>query len=71
MSDAVDEDGALFGPMEMEGSMRNNAPFSSGEDSMLSSFMSSLSLHTPSLGTSEVIRGVGGVFGPRGPMRLN
>jgi hypothetical protein len=66
-----DEDAGFFGPVELDDSMRNNARFSSGDQSMLSSFMPSLSPRPPSVGTSDVIRGVGGVFGPRGPMRLN
>jgi hypothetical protein len=65
-SDAMEDDSGAFGPMEVDGSMRNRAPFSNGERSMLSSFMSSLSLHTPSAGKSDIVLGVGGVFGPRG-----
>lgn len=65
-SDATDDDPALFGPIEVEGSMHNNAPVSSAEQSMLSSFISSLSPRTPSVGVSDVIRGVGGISGPRG-----
>ena len=68
-SDAMAEDTGLFGPMEVDGSMRNHAPLGSGEQSMLSSFMSSLSLHTPSVGLSDVVRGTGDVFGPRGDPR--
>ena len=62
--DAVNEDCALFGPMEVDGSMRNNVPFNAGERPTLSSFISSLSLHTPSVGMSDAVRGVGGVFEP-------
>lgn len=64
---AGEDDAAPFGPMELDGSMQNDAPpFDNGEPSPLSSFMSSLSLHSPSVGTSDVVRGAGGIFGPRG-----
>jgi hypothetical protein len=65
-SDAMDEDTGFFGPVELDDSMRNNAPFSSGAQSMLSSFTSSFSQRTPSIGMSDIIRGAGGMFGPRG-----
>lgn len=64
---AGEDDTGAFGPMELDGSMQNDAPpFDNGEPSPLSSFMASLSLHTPSMGTSDVVRGAGGIFGPRG-----
>jgi hypothetical protein len=65
-SDAVEDDSGPFGPMEIDGSMRNKATLDSGEQSMLSSFMSSLSPHTPSVGMSDAVRGAGGAFGSRG-----
>ena len=65
-SDAMDEDAGFFGPVELDDSMRNNAPFSSGAQSMLSSFTSSFSQRIPSVGMSDIVRGVGGMFEPRG-----
>lgn len=68
-SDASQDEPGFFGPIEVEGSMRNNTPVSSAEQSMLSSFMSSISPRTPrtpSVDMSEVICGVGGFSGPRG-----
>jgi hypothetical protein len=65
-SDAMDEDAGFFGPAELEGSMQNNAPLSSGAQSTLSSFTSSLSQRTSSVGMSDIIRGSGGLFEPRG-----
>jgi hypothetical protein len=65
-SDAMDEDAGFFGPAELDDSMRNNAPFSSGAQSMLSSFTSSFSQRVPSVGMSDIVRGVGDMFGPRG-----
>ena len=65
-SDAMDEDGGIFGPVELDDSMRNNAPFSSGAQSMLSSFTSSFSQRVPSVGMSDLVRGAGRMFGPRG-----
>jgi hypothetical protein len=70
--DAVEDDSGPFGPMEMDGSMRNNATFDSDERSVLSSFVSSLSPHAPSVGLSDVIRGAGGGADPRHRyLRLN
>jgi hypothetical protein len=63
-SDAMDEDAGFFGPVELDDSMRNNAPFSSGAQSTLSSFTSSFSKHMPSVRTSDIVRGAGGMFGP-------
>jgi hypothetical protein len=65
-SDAMDEDAGFFGPVELDDSMRNNAPFSSGAQSMLSSFTSSFSQRISSVGMSDIVRGVGGMFEPRG-----
>jgi len=62
-SDAADEDSGLFGPPDMEDSMQNNVPLSSGDRSMLSSFMSSL--QTPSVGMSDVLRNAGARFPSR------
>jgi hypothetical protein len=64
-SDAMDEDAGFFGPVELDGSMQNNAPLSSGAQSTLSSFTSSLSQRTPSGGMSDIVRGSGGMFGPQ------
>ena len=63
-SEATDEDIGVFGPVELDDSMRNNAPFSSGAQSMLSSFTSSFSQRVPSVGMSDIVRGAGGMFGP-------
>ena len=65
-SDAMDEDAGFFGPAELGDSMRNNPPLSSGAQSMLSSFTSSFSQRTPSVGMSDIVRGAGGIFEPRG-----
>lgn len=65
-SDAMDEDAGFFGPVELDDFMRNNAPFSSGAQSMLSSFTSSFSQRIPSGGMSDIVRGAGGMFEPRG-----
>jgi hypothetical protein len=61
-SDAMDEDAGFFGPVELDGSMQNNAPLSSGAQSMLSSFTSSLSQRTPSIAISDIVRGAGGTL---------
>jgi hypothetical protein len=69
-SDALDDDTGVFGPVELDGSMQNNADLSSGAQSTLSSFTSSLSQRTPSLGMSDMVRGAGGMFGSRGAPTL-
>jgi hypothetical protein len=65
-SDAMDEDAGFFGPVELDGSMQNNAPLSSGAQSTLSGFTSSLSQRTPSVGMSDIVRGSGGMLGHQG-----
>jgi hypothetical protein len=77
-SDAMDEDAGFFGQAELDGSMQNNAPLSSGAQSILSNFTSSLSQRAPSIEMSDIVRDAGGMFGSRsGPtaehsyLRLN
>ena len=64
-NDAMNDDAGFFGPVELDGSMQNNAPLSSGAQSMLSSFTSSLSQRTPSAAMSDIVRSAGGMFGPQ------
>lgn len=58
-----EEEAGLFGPIDLDGSSMVNNPLSSGERSMLSSFMSSL--QAPSVGMSDVVRNTGTRFPSR------
>ena len=61
-TNAMDDESDVF-PLDMEGSMHNNVPLSSGERSMLSSFMSSL--QPPSATMSDIVRNAGARFPSR------